>query len=85
MITPLPLNRGYLRVCSLYYFIMYQVRYPGTVFDQTTGDEGTGIVYRTFDTLSSAQQFIADHIHQFPEFTELCSITVISTDDPLPS
>ena len=64
---------------------MYQVRYPGSVIDQTTGDEGIGMIYRTFDSLSSAQQFIADHIHQFPEFSELCSISDLSTDDSLPS
>ena len=46
MITPLPLNRGFIRVCSLYYFIMYSVWYTyDEIIDgedsSCTGDGGT--------------------------------------------
>ena len=57
---------------------MYHVRYPGSVIDQTTGDEGISMIYRTFDTLSSAQQFVTAYIYQFPEFSELCNISLPS-------
>jgi hypothetical protein len=54
---------------------MFSVSYPGVVYDQTTGDDGIGIIHRLFDDLSSARDFCDNYCREYPEFIDLCHIS----------